>query len=342
MHKIASLLIASSLVPFAVAQRSITPTTTFVRTGPVRLSTLAMIDLPGRPGFGDIAIANNLVVVSQTNANAIDIFDPQKRRLVAQVTNIAQPRGLAVDAKNNRVYVATANSNVAVISSEDWQVKDTFNIEGAPDVLALSADGMRLYAGDKANSTITAVDTSLRKTIGKVELSGRPESIAVGDGNAVFVSVQDQATVVSIDPQVKVVNEFKLQASQPAGMVYDSANRRLYVAVRSGVIALSAETGAEVARVPAPRGVQRLSFDAASHMLYGAGGGSVISLNTSTGLANVDELPADVKGHLLVYDANRKLIFLPGGREGRSKMLIVRDLTAGAAQDSVPAEAKLR
>jgi YVTN family beta-propeller protein len=342
MRKIASLLIASSLVPFAAAQHPLTPATTYVRTGPPRLSTLAMIDLPGRPGFGDIAFANNLVVVSQTNANTVDIFDPQKRRLVAQVTNIAQPRGLAVDAKNNRVYVATANATVAVISSQDWEVKDSFNVEGAPDVLALSSDGMRLYVGDKSNSTVTAVDTSLRKTIGKVELTGRPESIAVGDGNAVFVAVQDQATVVSIDAQVKIVNEFKLQASQPAGMVYDAATRRLYVAVRAAVIAISAENGAEVSRVPAPRGVQTLSLDPASRMLYGAGGGSVISLNTANGLASVDELAADVKGHLLVYDASRKLLFLPGGREGRSKMLIVKDLTPGATSESVPAEAKLR
>ncbi len=342
MRKIISLIFLTSFATLSLAQRSNAPAPPPVRTGPARLSTVAMIDLPGRPGFQDIAFANNLLVVSQTNANAIDVFDPQRRRLVAQITNIAQPRGIAIDAKNNRFYVATANSTIAVVSSQDWEVKDSFSVDGSPDVLALSADGMRLYVGDKADSKLIAVDTSLRKSIGSTDLGGRPESIAIGDANMIYVSVQDQATVVSVDPQMKVVNQFKLQASQPAGLVYDATSRRLYVAVRSGVLALNADNGSEAARVAAPRGVQTLSFDAASHTLYGAGGGSVISLNTAGGLTAIDELPADVKGHAVVFDANRRLLFLPGGREGRSKMLIVKDLVPGASQPSVPAEAKLQ
>ena len=301
-----------------------------------------MIDLPGRPAFQDAAVANSLIVVSQTGANTIDVFDPQKRRLVAQVTNIAQPRGIAVDAKNNRFYVATANSVIAVVSSQDWEVKDSFNVEGTPDVLAMSNDGMRLYIGDKTNSTVTAVDTSLRKTIGTAKLGGRPESIVTGEANSVYVSVQDDAQVVSLDPQMRVVSQFKLQGSLPAGMVYDAASRRLYVAVRAGIIAINADNGTEVARVPAQRGIESLYFDQASHTLYGAGGGSVIAINTAGGLTTLDELLVVVKGHTLVYDASRKMLFLPGGREGRSKMLIVKDLSPGETQVPAASEAKLR
>lgn len=339
MRKIVLQLLALFLVSTGIAQPPAPPAT---RSGPAHLSTVAMIDLPGRPGFDDIAFANNLLIISQTNANAIDVFDPQRRRLVAQITNIAQPRGIAVDAKNNRFYVATANSTIAVVSSQDWEVKDKFTVEGSPDLVALSGDGMRLYVGDKADSTVLTVDTSLRKTIATAQLGGRPEAIALGDGNTAFVTVQDQAMVVGLDPQMKAVAEFKLQGSQPAGLAYDSAARRLYVAVRSAVLAISADNGTEVARVPAPRGVETVYFDPASHTLFAAGGGSVISMNTAGGLKSNDELPADVKGHALVYDPSRRLIFLPGGREGRSKMLILKDLNGGVAPEPSPAEAKLR
>jgi serine/threonine-protein kinase len=310
--------------------------------GPTRLSTVAMIDLPGRPGFDAIAFANNYVVVLQTSSNTIDIFDPQKRRLVAQITNIAQPRAIAVDAKNNRFYVAAANSVVDVVSSQDWEVKDSFNVQGSADVLALSPDGLRLYVGDKVSSTLSAVDTSLRKAIGSVELSGRPESIAVGDGNQVFVSVQDQAQIVAIDPQMRIASQFKLQASQPAGMALDSNSHRLYVAVRAAVLALNADNGSEIARVPAPRGVQSLYLDPTSHTLFAAGGGSILMLNTANGLSSTDELLADIKGHALIYDPGRKLIFMAGGREGRSKMLIVKDLKNSPAPEQAASEAALR
>jgi YVTN family beta-propeller protein len=320
-----------------------TPPRRAAANAPTRLSTVAMIDLPGHPGFEAIALANDYIVISQTSANTIDVFDPQKRRLVAQITNISQPRGIAVDAKNNRFYVAAANSVIDVVSSQDWEVKDSFTIQGSADVLALSADGLRLYAGDKTDSTVSAVDTSQRKTIASVQLPGRPESIAIADNNTVFVSVQDQALVVAIDPQMRVTSQFKLQASQPAGMVFDSASHRLYVAVRAAVLALNADNGSEIARVPAPRGVQSLYLDAASRTLFASGGGSILMLNAASGLSSTDELLADIKGHALIFDPTHKLLFMPGGREGRSKMLIVKDLK-NAPASALPAasEAALR
>ena len=310
--------------------------------GASRLSTVAMIDLPGRPGFDAVAMANNLIVISHTGANTIDVFDPQRRRMVAQITNIAQPRGMAVDAKNNRLFVAVANSVIDVVSSQDWEVKDSFSLQGSPDVLALSADGTRLYVGDKTNSSVFVVDTSLRKTIGTVELGGRPEAIALGDGNLVYVTVQDQFTVVSIDPQLKIAGQFKVNGSQPTGLVYDEASKRLFVAVREAVLAISSDNGTEVGRVNAQRGVDSLYFDSASHTLFASGGGSILAINTAGGFSALDELLADVKGHTIVFDASRKLLFMPGGREGRSKILIVRDVAPGATQNPDLPEAKLQ
>lgn len=309
--------------------------------GAPHLSTIAMIDLPGRPGFDAIVFANHLIVASQTDANAIDIFDPKLRRLVAQITNVPSPGSIAVDTKNNRLFVGTANSTIDIVSCEDWQVKDSFHIDASPDVLAISADGVRLFVGDKRNNTISAVDTSLRKTIAVAELGGRPEAIVLGDAGLIYATVEDQALIVGIDPQMKIVSRFKLEASLPTGLVYDGPARRLYVAVRSAVLAINADNGAEVARVPAPRGVESLAFDPAAHLLFAAGGGSVEAMSTTGGLTSLDELLADVKGHTLVYDPSRQLLFLPGGREGGSKMLIVKDIVPGAAQEPGASEASL-
>src|SRR5581483_8746378 len=161
-------------------------------------------------------------------------------------------------------------------------------------------------------------------------------AIANGDGNMTWVSVQDTATVVGISPELKVTAQYKLNGSQPAGLVYDPNFHRIYVAVRSAVIALDADHGNEVARVAAPAGVETLTLDAAGHTLFAAGGGSIVSMSTGGGLREVDELLADVKGHNILFDPNGKLLFLPGGREGRSKMLIVKDLSQPGAQS--PAE----
>jgi hypothetical protein len=48
------------------------------------------------------------------------------------------------------------------------------------------------------------------------------------------------------------------------------------------------------------------------------------------GLTPESELNVDVKGRSLAYDPNTKLIYFPGGREGRSKLLIMREVENNA------------
>src|SRR5262250_332749 len=87
-----------------------------------KLRQVAMVDLPGDPGFNQVAIANGLVVISRPGNNTIEIFSPVKRRVIARISQIDDPRGIAVDDAANRVYVALAGSNrVAVIDSHTWQ-----------------------------------------------------------------------------------------------------------------------------------------------------------------------------------------------------------------------------
>ena len=66
----------------------------------------------------------------------------------------------------------------------------------------------------------------------------------------------------------KVINRFTLNASQPTGLVYDPQYHELYVAVRYAVLAISADTGAEIDRVAAPAGVDQLvARSAVTHAL---------------------------------------------------------------------------
>src|SRR3974377_2005818 len=56
-----------------------------------QLRQIAMVDIPGRPGFDSMAFAGNYLVIAHRGANAVDIFDPRLRRLKTQITGIAAP-----------------------------------------------------------------------------------------------------------------------------------------------------------------------------------------------------------------------------------------------------------
>src|SRR5437868_3764145 len=113
----------------------------------VQLRQLAMIELPGRPGFDAVAFAGKCVVIAHSGANTLDVFDPTKRRVIAQVTGMADPRGLAVDAENSRIYVANSgNSTISVVSSSDWKTESTIPLQFPPEALLFVPQRKMLYA----------------------------------------------------------------------------------------------------------------------------------------------------------------------------------------------------
>ena len=293
-----------------------------------QLRQIGMVNVPGSPGFGELAFAKGMLVMTHPAASAVDVFDPSRRRVVAQITGLQSPRGIAVDEQNGRVYVADAGSNsIAVISTDTWKVADSIPVQGSPDQLLLD-NGGKMYWSDAEGGTISLLDLSTKQTIGTVQVGGAPRYLAGDpDRQVVFATVQDRHEIVAIDPQLKITARFNLNASQPTGLVYDPRVRELYVAVRFAVLAINADTGAEINRVPAAAGVDRLWLDPESRTLYAAGGGSLLMMQANGRLSAVEEIPSDVKGHTVAYDAEKRLVFLPGGRESKSKILILKPMT---------------
>jgi hypothetical protein len=145
----------------------------------------------------------------------------------------------------------------------------------------------------------------------------------------VFAALQDTAEVVVIDGKsLAVLKRYPLTASQPTAVIFDAPVRRLYVAVRHAVVTLDAESGQELGRAAAPAGADSMWLDASSRVLYVASGGGVIDTYRTggTNLAALDEVHTEVRGSSVAFDPSRKFVFLPGGREGRSKLLILKQL----------------
>jgi len=53
----------------------------------------------------------------------------------------------------------------------------------------------------------------------------------------------------------------------------------------------------------------------------------VLAIDLNRGVADY-ELPTDVKGYSLAYDASHKMLFFPGGREGKAKLVILRPISS--------------
>ncbi len=298
-----------------------------------KLKQVAMVDLPGNPGFNQIAIANGQVVITRPETNTIEIFDPVKRRVVARISQVDNPRGIAVDNPANRVYIALAGSNrIAVVSSTNWQVEQLIPVRSTPEKLLWVPETKTLFVSSLRDRSIEIVDLRTGAEAADVELNALPQDMIYDPARQqLLVSLQDLNQVAAVDRSNQIAQRFKLAASEPTGLALDSNRRRLYVAVRYAVLVLNPDTGAEISRIPAPGGTDALSLDAANNLLYAAAGdGSVLAIDLNRGVADY-ELPTDVKGYSIVYDASHKMLFFPGAREGRAKLVILRPIAVNGA-----------
>jgi DNA-binding beta-propeller fold protein YncE len=301
----------------------------FAATAPA-LKQIAVLDIPGRPGFDEIAFAHGMILVSHGAAGTVDLFDPQKRRIVGHIREMSSPRGVAVDESAHLVYIANSGArNIVVVSTADWQVKRTIPVEFAPDALVLLPAEHILYVAFPDAQFIAALDlaTGEGQPVSRVNVEGRPSSFAFDPSrHLLFATLQDRRSVVALSPALKVLARYDLNASEPTGIVFSPRHDRLYVAVRYAVLALDPATGQELSRSAVAGGIDQLILDEPTDSLLGVAQGSVFVVPATASLGPAIEVPVEVKGHTLAYDSATGYLYLPGGREGRSKLLILKRL----------------
>lgn len=337
------------------------------------LKQIAVLDIPGRPGFDEIALAHGMILISHGAAGTVDLFDPQKRRIVGHIREMSSPRGVAVDEPGHLVYIANSGArNIVVVSTNDWQVKRTIPVEAAPDALFLLPAEHLLYVSFPDSQSVAALDLTAqsaansnaqssnvssqpasiaansavspagsttassgadgepdsaigRQAVSSVRVEGRPSAFAYDPSRRqLFVTLQDRRSVLVLSPQLKTVARFNLNGTEPTGIAFSPSHDRLYVAVRYAVLALDPSTGQELSRSAVAGGIDQLLLDEPTGSLLGVSNGSVFILPASGSLGPASELPVDVKGHTLAYDSATGYLFLPGGREGHSKLLILK------------------
>jgi hypothetical protein len=320
---------------------------------PKALRQVATIDLPGVPGFDEVAFAAGQLIITHQSANTVEVFDPTHRRLVAEIKGIESPRGLAVDPEAGLFYVAGAGNNtLTVVSTADWKVVGVVGLKNTPDKMMFVPSMKSLLIANPMGRSVSVVATeSARKIapnavaeLATFDVQGRPAALAWdAQQKLAYVTLEDTNEVISLNPaspENPVVRRAKLTASQPTAIMFEPSSRRLFVAVRFAVLQVNADTGAETGRVAAPGGTDALWLDMSNNTLFAAAGdGSVQVMNVSgTKLEFRGEFKGDVRGHALAYDPANKLVFLTGGREGKSKMLVLRNISGMPAVETVTAQ----
>ncbi len=95
------------------------------------------IKLDGSPEFA-VSDFKGRMFVNLEEENSIDVLDPQKHEVVAKwpLSPCGTPTGMAIDRKNERIFVGGRNKIMAVVNADSGTVVATFPIGAGVDACA--------------------------------------------------------------------------------------------------------------------------------------------------------------------------------------------------------------
>lgn len=195
------------------------------RVSIIEVATLTVrssrISVPAMRGPYGVAISpdGERLYVTDIGNNEVLVINTKLKATVNRIDVISEPRSLILSADGRRLYVSgggfvNPNGGIWVIETDASRTgfRDTSRVvemisTGASGIfrMALSPDGTRLYATDRVNAQLLAIDVNENRIVKREDvLPGGVESrdlFVSSDGSRVYVTNQDSHELVVFDAE---------------------------------------------------------------------------------------------------------------------------------------------
>jgi len=219
--------------------------------------------------------------------HAVVVFDLKTGKLVHKIDGIGKPHAVLYREDLNRIYITDGDAgDLKIFDGTTYKLVSSVKLLEDADSIGYDPVTKYLYidngGGDvhQTYSMLSVVDTSANQKLADLKIDGDTLEAMVLEKSTPKMYVNNRAK-----NQVSVVYREKgeLIASWPVtlcknnvAMALDEASHRLFVACRTGQIAvLDTQTGKEVTSFPITKGVDDITYDAASKRVYASCDGAV-------------------------------------------------------------------
>ncbi|MBI6898416.1 beta-propeller fold lactonase family protein [Pseudomonas putida] len=253
-------------------------------------STLARIDLPGRPMDWVATGDDKQVFVSMPERNQVALIDTETFTRVATLEAGEQPLRVALQPDQRLLWVGNnsqdpAKGGVTVIDVPSRTMLKSFVTGSGHHEITFSADSRFAFVSNRDGGTLSIIDTAQMRLVKTLEVGPHPLSVAYSPlSQAVYVVDGQEGTVRVIDARSHGLRH-TVKAEQGLGPMRFSHDGRYGVVLNTlenQALVIDASTDQLIHRIPVAAEPYQLTFTKAYAYVRGLASSKVSMINLAS------------------------------------------------------------
>jgi len=273
--------------------------------------------VPGNSGFDYIVFDDSSGRLYVSHGTKVDVLDANSGSILGAVENTPGVHGIAIVPDLHRGFTTNGGeSTVSVFDTNTFKTIKKISVSKDPDFVFYDSKLRRVFVCHGDSAAITAIDPEKEAVIGTIDLGGGAEAAVIDPNGTGFVNLEEQAMVVSFDPQgLKVLQKWPITGCKtPTGLAVDPQDARLFIGCRSKVLAVMDSTnGKVITTLPIGDRVDAVAFDADSKLIFASNGDGTISVihqKTPDAYESVGNIETQRSAKTMAFDSKTKRLFL--------------------------------
>jgi YVTN family beta-propeller protein len=235
--------------------------------------------------------ASPIALVTAERLNELVAVSLPGGRVLRRVHVAADPTTVAAGPDGSAVAVSPGSGRVTLLSRSGLRPVRVLRGFRSPQIAAVMPDGRYALVSDAGAGTLSSIDLSARRVVGRVRVGAGAHHIAISpDGRTAWVALGETATTIVVVDCADPRHMHALRRLHPTVPAHDLAfspdGRTVWVTSASApyVSVLDARTGRVQARVPAGRAPQHILFSSENAYITSGYGSSIEMVNSVTRL----------------------------------------------------------
>jgi len=233
----------------------------------------------GFPGATGVLAVPELhrVYVSVTGRHEVAVVDDQTLAVVAHVSGVRFPDGIAYAPREQKVFVSDESGGIdLVIDARSNNIADRIALGGEAGNTHYDAVSHCVVVAVQTKNELVAIDPASDRIVARYAMScDHPHGFLIDEPNRLaFVTCEGDAKLLVVDLRTMRITATLRTADDPDVLALDPVLRRLYVGCESGAVSIFEERFADGRGTLAALGEYRapyahsVSVDPATHRVY--------------------------------------------------------------------------